>query len=332
MAKILVAGGAGYVGSHVCEALAHAGHEPVVLDNLSNGHRAFVKWGPLVEADIRDTQAVRAAFRTHKPDAVIHFAALIEVGGSQTDTTNYYDNNVAGAINLAKLAEEAGVGAFVFSSTCAVYGIPVRERLDETHPLAPISPYGRTKLLVDTMLADLREFRRFPAISLRYFNAAGANWKSGIGEKHEPETHAIPLAIHAALGRRAGFKIFGTDYPTPDGTAVRDYIHVADLASAHVLAAQRLLDGHPGGVFNLGTGTGSSVRELVETIRTVSGRPFAVAEVERRPGDPPLLVADNTRARTVLGWTPTRTLHDIVESAWHWHAETEAKVFSDGVK
>lgn len=325
--KVLVAGGAGYVGSHCCEALSDAGFDVVVLDNLVNGHRKFAKWGPLIEADIRDKVALSNAFETHQPDAVLHFAALIEVKNSQTDTHEYYENNVAGAINLINAADAFGAKGFVFSSTCAVYGIPETANLDEAHPHNPISPYGRTKAMVEGVLADMREFRGLPATSLRYFNAAGSHWQSGIGERHQPETHAIPLAIHAALGRRDGFKIFGTDYNTPDGTAVRDYIHVQDLADAHVRAVQELLDGGKGDVYNLGTGTGSSVRELVDTISDVSGKPFEVAEVERRPGDPDMLVANNAKAKSKLGWTPERTLHDIVESAWNWHSNVEGTLF-----
>ena len=324
---VLIAGGAGYVGSHCTEAMAEAGFEIVVVDNLSNGHAAFAKWGEFVECDIRDGEALQRVFEMHKPSAVLHFAALIEVNGSQSDTTNYYDNNVAGAINLIKHAEAAEVEAFVFSSTCAVYGIPQKIPLDEDQPFNPISPYGRTKAMVEGVLGDLRTFRNFPATSLRYFNAAGSHWQSGIGERHQPETHAIPLAIHAATGRRDGFKIFGTDYDTPDGTAIRDYIHVTDLADAHVRAVAELLDGGGGDVYNLGTGVGSSVRELVDLISDISGKPFEVAEVERRPGDPDRLIGDNTKAREKLGWVPQKSFRDVVESAWRWHTEVEPKVF-----
>ncbi len=326
---VLVAGGAGYVGSHCSEAFAKAGYDVVVVDNLVNGHREFARFGDFVEGDIRDTEKLEAVFARYRPAAVLHFAALIEVKGSQTDTTDYYDNNVAGAINLIRLAERHGVGGFVFSSTCAVYGIPERLPLDETHPHNPISPYGRTKAMVEAVLDDMKSYRGFPATSLRYFNAAGSHFASGIGERHQPETHAIPLAIHAALGRRAGFKIFGTDYDTPDGTAVRDYVHVSDLADAHVRAVDELLNTGQGDVYNLGTGTGSSVRELIDAIRDVSGRPFDVAEVARRPGDPDRLVADNAKARDKLGWTPQKSFRDVVESAWRWHAETEARVFQE---
>lgn len=324
---VLVTGGAGYVGSHICEAVAVAGYKTIVYDNLSNGHEIFAKFGTFIEGDIRDAAALKALFKTHNPVGIVHCAALIEVATSLTDTANYYDNNVGGAINLIKAAQDHGVGAFVFSSTCAVYGPPQRLPLDETHPLAPISPYGRTKMMVEQVLEDLRTHHDFPAISLRYFNASGSHWQSGIGERHTPETHAIPLAIHAAQGRRAGFKIFGDDYDTPDGTAVRDYVHVLDLADAHVRALDVLLTGGQGDVFNLGTGTGSSVKELVDAISAVSGKPFEVALADRRPGDPPSLVADNSKARDILGWQPTRSFKDTIESAWHWHDDVERRLF-----
>lgn len=326
--RVLVAGGAGYVGSHCCEALFNAGYEVIVLDNLSNGHEVFAKWGKFIKGDIRDKVALRKVFEEYSPDAVLHFAALIEVKNSQTDTHEYYENNVAGAINLINAADAFGVKAFVFSSTCAVYGIPTTPNLDESHPHNPISPYGRTKAMVEAVLADMRTFRGLPCTSLRYFNAAGSHWQSGIGEHHDPETHAIPLAILAALGRRDGFKIFGSDYDTPDGTAVRDYIHVLDLADAHVKAVDQLLAGGKGDVYNLGTGTGSSVREIVSTISEVSGRPFEVALVDRRPGDPERLVANNKKARELLGWSPKRNLNDIIESAWCWHRDVESTIFS----
>lgn len=327
--KILIVGGAGYVGSHCTKAIAEAGYEPVVLDNLENGHREFLKWGRFHNVDIRDKAAVRRVFEIEKPDGVLHCAALIEVKDSQHQTIRYYDYNVSGSINLIEAAEATGVGAFVFSSTCAVYGEPDRVPLDETLPMNPISPYGRTKYLVENILADMRKFKNFPAISLRYFNAAGAAWQDGIGERHQPETHAIPLAIQAALGRRDGFKIFGTDYDTSDGTAVRDYVHVMDLADAHVKAIEHLLSGKPGDVINLGTGHGNSVRQLADTVAALSPTGFRVVEEGRRPGDPDTLVADNSKAKRVLGWSPKRSFKDIVESAWHWHADVEPSLFSN---
>jgi len=318
--NILVTGGAGYVGSHACLALAQAGFTPVVFDNLSNGHRAFVQWGPFVEGDIRDRAALDAAFAAHRPVAVMHFAALIEVGESVRRPAAFYDTNVGGALNLIGAARAAGVERLVFSSTCATYGDPQRLPMDETHPQAPLNPYGRSKLMVEQVLADLDRYSGFRSASLRYFNAAGADPEGRIGERHEPETHAIPLALFAALGRRDGFRIFGDDYDTRDGTALRDYVHVLDLADAHVRALRHLLAGGESVQLNLGTGNGVTVRELVEAIRRVTGKPFPVETVARRPGDAAALLADNRRAAEVLGWRPTRDLDAILDSAWRWHA------------
>lgn len=324
---VLVAGGAGYVGSHTCLRLAEAGFTPVVFDNLSNGHRQFVQWGPFEHGDIRDRARLDEVFARWRPAAVLHFAALIEVGESVRHPGRFYEVNVGGAANLIEAARDAGCEALVFSSTCATYGDPARLPMDETHPQAPLNPYGRSKLMIEQALADMDRYAGFRSIRLRYFNAAGCDPEGRIGERHEPETHAIPLALHAALGRRAGFSLFGTDYDTRDGTAVRDYIHVLDLADAHVLALQRLLGGGGSDVFNLGTGTGTTVRELVEAIRAVTGRPFPVAEAPRRDGDAPVLVADNRKARETLGWAPRFGLEDIVRHAWDWHARHEAAVF-----
>jgi UDP-glucose 4-epimerase len=325
MQTVLVTGGAGYVGSHVCLKLAEAGFQPVVFDNLSNGHAEFVKWGPLEVGDIRDAARLDAVFAAHKPVAVLHFAALIEVGESVKEPARFYDNNVAGAICLIEAARRAGVNAMVFSSTCATYGAPVRVPLDETHPQAPLNPYGRTKLMVEQVLRDLDQYAGFRSISLRYFNAAGADPQGRIGERHEPETHAIPLAIRAAMGEGPTFRLMGEDYPTPDGTAVRDYIHVLDLADAHVLALKRLLAGGATDAFNLGTGSGTSVKQLVEAIQRASNTPFKVERAPRREGDAPMLVADNRKAREVLGWSPKLRLDDIIDSAWAWHRAEAAR-------
>ena len=317
---ILVTGGAGYVGSHACLALAQAGFSPVVFDNLSNGHRAFVRWGPFIQGDIRDRDALDAAFATHRPVAVMHFAALIEVGESVREPAAFYETNVGGALNLIASARAAGVERMVFSSTCATYGDPVRLPMDETHPQAPLNPYGRSKLMVEQVLADLDRYAGFRSAVLRYFNAAGADPEGRIGERHDPETHAIPLALFAALGRRDGFRIFGDDYDTRDGTALRDYVHVLDLADAHVRALRHLLAGGESLRLNLGTGTGVTVRELVEAIRRVTGRPFPVEVAARRPGDAAALLADNRAAADRLAWRPTRDLDAILDSAWRWHA------------
>ena len=325
---VLVTGGAGYVGSHACLKLAEAGYEPVVFDNLSNGHEAFVRWGPLEVGDIRDRARLAAVFDAHRPVAVMHFAALIEVGESVKHPGRFYEVNVGGAANVIQVAHEAGVGAFVFSSTCATYGDPIRTPMDESHPQAPLNPYGRSKLMIEQALADMDEYQGMRFTALRYFNAAGADPEGRIGERHDPETHAIPLLLQAAQGRRAGFSIFGSDYDTRDGTAVRDYVHVLDLADAHVAALTRLLGGGGSEVFNLGTGTGTTVRELIEAVKRITGQDFPIAEAERRAGDAAALVADNSKARTVLGWTPQRSLDDIIAHAWAWHDQHEAGVFA----
>ena len=317
---VLVAGGAGYVGSHCCLALAEAGFRPVVYDNLSNGHEAFVQWGPLERGDILDGDRLDAVMARHKPVAILHFAALIEVGESVKEPGRFYENNVSGAISLIEAGRRAGVEAMVFSSTCATYGDPVRLPMDESHPQSPLNPYGRSKLMVEQALTDYSRYANFRSVCLRYFNAAGADELGRIGERHHPETHAIPLALQTALGQRQGFKLFGDDYDTRDGTAVRDYIHVLDLADAHVRALKYLLSGGETNVFNLGTGTGTTVTELIETVRHTTDQPFPIEMAPRRDGDAPCLVADNAKARDVLGWRPTRTLDDIVRSAWRWHA------------
>ncbi len=321
MEKVLVTGGAGYVGSHTCLRLSEAGFQPVVYDNLSNGHAEFVQWGPLEEGDIRDAGRLAEVFARHRPVAVLHFAALIEVGESLKRPDAFYDNNVAGALTLIAAARSAGVDKLVFSSTCATYGEPQRMPMAEDHPQAPLNPYGRTKLMVEQILADLDRHMGFRSVALRYFNAAGADFEGRIGEWHDPETHAIPLAIRAAMGLGPGFKLMGRDYPTRDGSAVRDYIHVLDLADAHVLALKHLLAGGGRDVFNLGTGAGSTVLELIAAIQKVSGRPFPVTDAPRREGDAPTLVADNRKARERLGWRPQYGLDDILASAWKWHTE-----------
>lgn len=319
---MLVVGGAGYIGSHTCLDLANKGFQPVVYDNFSNGHREFVKWGPAEEGDIRDRARLDEVLAKHKPAAILHFAALIEVGESVKDPVSFYENNVIGTLTLLSAAQAAGVKAFVFSSTCATYGLPQSVPLDESHRQVPINPYGRTKYIVEQALADYDQYKGLRSVVLRYFNAAGADFEGRIGEWHTPETHAIPLAIEAALGRRQGFKVFGSDYDTRDGTCVRDYIHVLDLADAHVRAVEYLLDGGESVALNLGTGTGTTVKELLGTIETVSKRPFPVEYVGRREGDSTTLVANNDKARDILGWSPQYDLSRIIESAWNWHAKS----------
>ena len=327
MATILVTGGAGYVGAHCCLALARAGHKVVVYDNFSNGHRQFVKWGPLVEGDIRDKARLVAAFAEYKPDAVLHCAALIEVGESVKHPDRFYDNNVTGALVLLDVMREAGVNAFVFSSTCATYGEPQRLPMDETHSQNPVSPYGWTKLMVERASRDMAAAYGLQFAHLRYFNAAGAAPEEGIGERHTPETHAIPLALFTLLGRREGFKIFGQDYETRDGTCLRDYVHVLDLADAHVRAVERLLAGGASLAANLGTGDGVTVRELLDAIARVTGKSVPATPAPRRDGDAPALVADNSLARRELAWTPMRGIDAIIADAWEWHERVEAGTF-----
>ena len=324
MANVLVAGGAGYVGSHVCALLAERGHTPIVYDNLSNGHESFARFGPLVVGDILDADAMDAAFREWKPDAIMHFAGLIEVGHSVQDPLSFYHQNVGGSVALLAATERHGIGRLVFSSTCATYGDPIEVPMSEAHPRRPINPYGRSKAMIEDILRDLDQHRGFRSVALRYFNAAGADPEGRIGERHDPETHAIPLVIDAALGRRARFSIFGTDYDTRDGTCVRDFVHVADLADAHVRALEHLLGGGDSTAINLGTGTGTTVRELIDMVGDVTGRSIPIVDAERREGDAPILVADNAKARTDLGWTPQHDLRSIIETAWSWHSKQNA--------
>src|SRR3990167_9340426 len=320
MQAVLVTGGAGYVGSHCCLALAAAGFRPVVFDNLSNGHREHVQWGPLEVGDIRDAARLDAVFAAYAPVAVLHFAGRIEVGESVKDPCAFYDHNVGGAITVIEAARRANVNVMVFSSTCAIFGEPAILPMDERHPQAPLNPYGRSKLMVEQVLVDYDRHVGFRSAVMRYFNAAGAEPEGRIGEWHDPETHAIPVAIQAALGQLPNFTIFGDDYDTRDGTAVRDYVHVLDLADAHVAALKRLLAGGSSEAFNLGAGTGTTVRELVDGVVRATGKPLPLRMAPRRPGDAPVLVADNTKARQVLGWTPSRDLDAILSSAWRWHS------------
>ncbi|WP_048437958.1 UDP-glucose 4-epimerase GalE [Caenimonas sp. SL110] len=319
MKTILVTGAAGYIASHTCKALAAAGYLPVAYDSMVNGHRSAVQWGPLVEADIRDRGALDQALRTYQPMAVMHFAAFAYVGESVTNPGKYYRNNVDGSLTLLEAARDAGIGQFVFSSTCATYGVPQVSPIPEDHAQSPVNPYGASKLMVERMLRDFDAAHGLRSISLRYFNAAGADVDGLIGECHEPETHLIPLALDAAAGT-GSLTVFGDDYPTPDGTCVRDYIHVDDLARAHVLALGALESGRPTTAYNLGNGMGFSVREVIETVERVTGRKVPHTIGPARAGDPPALVGDASRVRRELGWNPQHTtLEAIVETAWRWH-------------
>lgn len=320
MARILIAGGAGYVGSHCTKAAAEAGHECIVLDSLYSGHRDFVRWGPFCEADIRDAGRLDAIFGQHKIDAVMHFAALAYVGESVVAPGRYYDVNINGTRILLDAMARAGVGAIVFSSSCAVYGEPDVVPITEATDQRPINPYGYTKLVCERMMEDFGVAHGLKSVRLRYFNAAGADPGGEIGEDHHPETHLLPLILDVAMGRRECVSVFGSDYPTPDGTAIRDYVHVADLAAAHVRALERILTGGASLSINLGTGRGASVSQLIETVARVTGVRIAARKEARRPGDPAQLVADPSRAREVLAWTAQCSdLDTIVADAWAWH-------------
>ncbi|MGE3141848.1 MAG: UDP-glucose 4-epimerase GalE [Hyphomonadaceae bacterium] len=319
---VFVTGGAGYVGSHCCKAFAQAGWTVVVFDNLSRGWRDMVRWGDLIEGDLLDEAAIGAALARVRPDAVAHFAALSYVGESVTEPGLYYRNNSVGTLNLLDAARAAGKPNILFSSTCATYGIPQRTPIDESHPQSPINPYGWSKLFVERMLADYARAYDARYVALRYFNAAGADPDGEIGERHEPETHVIPLAIRGALKNEYTFTVFGDDFDTRDGTCVRDYIHVADLADAHCRALDYLQAGGQSDVFNLGTGVGTTVKEIADAVERVAGRSFPRKIGPRREGDPAALVAGADKARDVLGWRPTQSDIDaIIRTAWRWHAQ-----------
>jgi UDP-arabinose 4-epimerase len=317
--RILVTGGAGYIGSHACKALSRAGYEPIVFDNLSSGHASAVKWGPLAQGDIRDGAALDQAFHAFKPVMVMHFAAHAYVGESVHDPLKYYENNIGGTQSLLAAMKRNQVNSIIFSSTCATYGIPETVPIDEAAPQNPINPYGFTKLVVERMLADCAAAHGLSWCALRYFNAAGTDPEGELGEDHDPETHVIPLALQAALGSRSSFQVFGTDYDTPDGTAVRDYIHVSDLADAHVKAVTYLLKGGKSDAFNLATGKGVSVKELVRAVERATGRKVPAQFGPRRAGDPPVLFAVAQKAADVLGWRPAFvSIDDTVASAARW--------------
>jgi len=318
--QILVTGGAGYIGSHTAKALSQAGYEPVVFDSMEYGHRGAVQWGPLEEGDLGDPAALRRVLRKYSFGAAIHFAAYISVGESVREPGKYFRNNFGNTLNLLDGLREAGVGRIVFSSTAAVYGDPLEVPIPEDHRLQPVSPYGDSKLMMERAIGWYGQAYGLRSVVLRYFNAAGADPDGQLGENHEPETHLIPLAIRAALGKGPELHLFGTDYPSVDGTAVRDYVHVSDLAAAHVLAVRYLEQGGESTVCNLGTGTGITVRQVIDMVEQVSGRKVPVRLSPRREGDAPELVAEASRARTLLGWTPLRSdLLSIVESACRWH-------------
>lgn len=318
--NVLVCGGAGYIGSHMVRWLRASGHRTVVFDNLSSGHREAAADSSLIVGDLLDLPAIDSALAASGADVVMHFCAKALVGESVTDPYLYYDNNVVGTLNLLKAMRQRGVTRLVFSSTCAIFGVPQTARIAEDHPKAPVNPYGASKLMCERMLVDAALAYGLRSVALRYFNAAGASPAGGIGESHDPETHLIPNAIRAVLGIAPPLNVLGRDYPTADGTCVRDYVHVDDLAQAHACAME-YLDPHVGAhVFNLGSENGASVLEVIESVERVTGRVVPRQDAPRRAGDPPSLVADSRRARDVLGWSPRyQSLDEIIESAWHWH-------------
>ncbi len=333
---ILVTGGAGYIGSHAVLALKRAGYGVVVLDNLVYGHRDLVEKVLQVELVVGDTNEralLDELFANHNIAAVMHFSAYAYVGESVTDPDKYYRNNVIGTLTLLEAMLAASVKQFVFSSTCATYGVPQIVPIPEDHPQNPINPYGATKLMVERILSDFDVAYALKSVVFRYFNAAGADPSGMLGEDHNPETHLIPLVLMTALGQRESVSIFGTDYPTPDGTCIRDYIHVTDLADAHVLGLEYLLQGGDTAVFNLGNGNGFSVKQMIDTARMVTGRNISVVESNRRPGDPPILVGSSDKARNILGWQPQYAdLAEIVKHAWHWHQHRHGLQLESGVE
>jgi UDP-arabinose 4-epimerase len=323
MQHVLVTGGAGYIGSHACKILSASDYFPVTIDDLRLGHREFVRWGPLIEADIRNTDAVTNAIRTFNIVGVMHFAAFAYVGESVTNPSKYYENNIAGTLSILAAMQRTALRKIVFSSSCAVYGSPATPIISEQTPTEPVNPYGRSKLMCETILTDYVAAYQFERVALRYFNASGDDPDGDVGEDRDVETHLIPRAMMALQGYIDDFEVFGSDFPTHDGTAVRDYIHVSDLADAHILALRYLLNGGAGGGFNLGIGRGYSVKEVLNAIAAVSGRTLMAPTGGRRSGDPAELVADASLARDVLGFIPKYSdINTIVETAWHWHTKT----------
>lgn len=318
--KILVLGGAGYIGSQMNKILNKRGYSTVVFDNLIRGHRDLVKWGDFVQGDLGSLEQIRRVFSEHAIGAVMHFAAFAYVGESVKSPQLYYFNNVANSLNLFQVMLEYNVKYCVFSSSCSTYGNPVKLPISEDHIQIPINPYARSKMMIENILSDYNHAYSLKYVALRYFNAAGADFDSEIGEHHDPETHIIPIVLDVAIGKRKHVEVFGVDYPTPDGTCIRDYIHVQDLAEAHILALEYLLAGGESDVFNLGNGQGFSVREVIETTNIITKKDNPFVEVERRPGDPAVLISLSEKARNILKWKPEYAdLSVIIQSAWNWH-------------
>ena len=319
MKTILVTGGAGFIGSHVCKALGRVGYLPVTLDNLERGHAWAVKWGPLEQGDLRDERILERVFEEWGPEAVIHLAAYVYVAESTAKPLDYYRNNIGGTANLLKACVGSSCKRVVFSSSCAIYGVPARLPLTETHPQRPINPYGYTKLVIEQMLRDAEAGYGIRHVVLRYFNAAGADPSGELGEVHEPETHLIPLVLRTAMGRYNSVKIFGNDYPTADGTCIRDYVHVSDLADAHLMALKWLAAGQGSECFNLGNGQGVSVGEVIRISERITGKKITTEICPRRSGDPPVLISDSTKAAHLLGWKPQHPeVGQQIAHAWRW--------------
>lgn len=324
--KVLVVGGAGYIGSHMVKMLLSEGHQVITFDNLSSGYRDAVVGGTFVQADLADKSALDEVFVKYAPDAVMHFASYIQVGESVRHPDKYYLNNFTNTMNLLNAMVKHGVNYFIFSSTAAVFGEPEYVPIDEAHAKNPLNPYGRSKLMVEQALGDYERAYGIKSVCLRYFNAAGADPEGQLGERHEPETHLIPLVLQAISGRRDNITVFGRDYDTPDGTCIRDYIHIVDLCSAHSLALRKLMETNVSRRYNLGNGAGFSVQQVIAAAQKVTGKPIKVAEGERREGDPARLVADASLARSELGWTPVYTdLETIIQHAWQWESKTVGK-------
>ena len=324
MKNVLVTGGAGYIGSHACKMLARAGYIPIVFDNLVNGHRWAVKWGPLEEGDIADRKRLDTVVKKYKPKTIMHFAAEAYVEESIKNPGKYYRNNVAGTLVLLETMRDNLIKNIILSSSCATYGIPEQIPIPEEHPQNPINPYGFSKFMCEQMIKDFSKAHDMQFVILRYFNAAGADPETEIGETHEPETHLIPLVLDVAIKKQKYIKIFGTDYDTHDGTCIRDYIHVSDLANAHLLALEYLRNGGKSDIFNLGNGSGFSVREVIKTVETVTGKNIKCIEQQRRKGDPPILIGSSKKAKEILGWEARYDkLENIINTAFEWHKKAD---------
>lgn len=327
MPTILVAGGAGYIGSHVCKLLSKKGYNVIVYDNLSHGYREFAKWGSFILGDTCDPHQLDLLFTHHKIDAVMHFCAFIEVGESVVEPEKYYTNNLKNTITLLEAMRRHNVNKLIFSSTAATYGMPGKIPIEEDDPKVPINPYGWTKWMIERILEDYAAAYGFKSIRFRYFNAAGCDPDREVGEAHVPESHLIPLILDAAIGKRESIKVFGTDYETKDGTCVRDYVHVNDLADAHIKGVQYLLDGGDCNYFNLGSGNGFSVTEMIDMVKKVTKKDFKVVITDRRPGDPAFLIAKSDKAQKTLGWKIEYGLDRIIQTAWDWHQIRVNKTF-----